>query len=136
LEALDRRFKEEVAKIKDQQVQLEKLRADLNIPDMMAAGEAPTMLMTAETLRKFETLRIESQNEYVRQETLLTKLKELSPDQLAQALPTAAQDSLLGSLLEQQGLRSGARRSLKGGRSGEGSSGEDKAARGWNSSGA
>jgi capsular exopolysaccharide synthesis family protein len=101
LEALDRRFKEEVAKIKDQQVQLEKLRADLNIPDMMAAGEAPTMLMTAETLRKFETLRIESQNEYVRQETLLTKLKELSPDQLAQALPTAAQDSLLGSLLEQ-----------------------------------
>ena len=61
--------------------------------------------MTADTLRKLESLRIESKAEYVRQATLLDRLKalgnELGPEGLAQAIPTAAPDAGLSSLLEQ-----------------------------------
>ncbi len=101
IEALEAGFKEQAVKIKEKQQEVEKLRSDLNIPDMFASENSPTMLMTAESLRKFETLRIESQAEYVRQDTLLAKLKKLTPEELAQAIPTAAQDPLLSSLLEQ-----------------------------------
>jgi capsular exopolysaccharide synthesis family protein len=101
IDSLEKRFVEQAVKIKEKQTEVERLRTDLNIPDMMASENGGTMLMTAETLRKFETLRIESQAEFVRQDTLLTRLKKLPPDELAQAIPTAAQDPLLSSLLEQ-----------------------------------
>ena len=62
-------------------------------------------LMTADTLRRLESLRIESKTEYVRQVTMVDHLKtlgkELGPEGLAQAIPTAVTDSLLNSLLEQ-----------------------------------
>ena len=66
---------------------------------------APAPLMSAETCASIEGMRIESQAEYVRQQTLLNRLKkikdELGPEGLAQAIPTAAPDPLLSSLLEQ-----------------------------------
>jgi uncharacterized protein involved in exopolysaccharide biosynthesis len=71
------------------------------------AGEGPQPRLTAETLRRVEQLRIESQAELVRQRTLLEKLSSLKsqPDTLAQAIPTSGiQDALLGSLLEQRAL--------------------------------
>ena len=81
------------------------LRMELNISDAMASGDGPSPLMTADTLRKLESLRIESKAEYVRQVTLLDRLKslgkELGPEGLAQAIPTAAPDTVLSSLLEQ-----------------------------------
>jgi capsular exopolysaccharide synthesis family protein len=56
-------------------------------------------------LRKLESLRIESKAEYDRQATLLDRLKtlgkDLGPEGLAQAIPSATADSLLSSLLEQ-----------------------------------
>jgi capsular exopolysaccharide synthesis family protein len=60
--------------------------------------------MTAETLRRLEGMRIESQVEYMRRKTLLDKLTEIQadPDKLAQVIPTTGvPDTLLGSLLEQ-----------------------------------
>ncbi len=101
IESLEKRWAEQEAKIRLAQKDVDDLREKLKVPDALASGEAPTMLMTAETLRKLEAIRIESQAELVRQETILKKLKELTPDQLAQAIPTASQDLLLGSLLEQ-----------------------------------
>ncbi len=59
------------------------------------------MLMSAETLRKIEGQRIEGQAMMVREETMLTRLRSLNPEELAQVLPTATQDILLSSLLEQ-----------------------------------
>jgi capsular exopolysaccharide synthesis family protein len=105
IKALQERFEEQEAKIKRAQTNVDQLRIALNISDAMASGEGPSPLMTAETLRKLESLRIESKAEYDRQATLLDRLKtlgkDLGPEGLAQAIPSATTDNLLSSLLEQ-----------------------------------
>jgi len=101
IEALKEYLDKQEEKVKEAQREVDELRQKLGIPDAVALSEAPTMLMSAETLRRLEGLRIESQAEYVRAETMLNKLKELSPEELEQALPTANQAVLLGSFLEQ-----------------------------------
>jgi uncharacterized protein involved in exopolysaccharide biosynthesis len=90
------------------------LRAELGIPGAPASiegflggGESdPLPLLTAETLRRLEALRIETKADYVRQMTLLDQLRKLeknsTPEVLAQASATAAPDPLLNALLEQQ----------------------------------
>ena len=95
---------------------MDELRTQLNVHNALASGEAPlafdqnspVVMVTADTLRKLEALRIESKTEYVRQVVLLDHLKalgkDLGPDGLAQAIPTAASDNLLASLLEQDTL--------------------------------
>jgi Mg-chelatase subunit ChlD len=95
-------------KVREAQKKVDDLRAGLNISDTVANGEGPSPLMTAETLRKLESLRIESKAELDREQTLLGRLKELGKAQgtvkLAQALPSAAADSVLSSLLEQRAV--------------------------------
>lgn len=84
---------------------VEALRAELNIPPSLDANDdAPTVQMTGEMLRRLESLRIEYQAEYTRQKTLLEQLKQMKPDDLPQALPTAVGDPMLTSLLEQSSL--------------------------------
>jgi capsular exopolysaccharide synthesis family protein len=105
IQALEERFKEQEAKVTRAQTNVDDLRVKLNISDAMASGDGPSPLMSADTLRKLEALRIESKAEYVRQVTLLDRLKSLGvergPEGLAQAIPTAAPDNGLSSLLEQ-----------------------------------
>jgi capsular exopolysaccharide synthesis family protein len=105
IKALEDRFAEQEAKVKKAQERVEALRKELNISDAMASGDGPSPLMTADTLRKLEGLRIESKAGYVQQVTLLDRLKvlgkELGQEGLAQAITTAAPDDLLSSLLEQ-----------------------------------
>ncbi len=105
IKALEERWAEQEEKVTKAQQLVDKLRVELNISDAMASGDGPSALMTADTLRKLEGLRIESKAEYVRQVTLLNRLKNLgkdrSPSDLAQAITTAAPDNLLNSLLEQ-----------------------------------
>jgi uncharacterized protein involved in exopolysaccharide biosynthesis len=55
-------------------------------------------------LRKLEGMRIELDAQVMQQETLLEKLKGMSRDKLVYALPTAAPDPILNSLLEQKTL--------------------------------
>jgi succinoglycan biosynthesis transport protein ExoP len=105
IDSLKKTFAEQEEKIRVAQAKVDDLREKLKIPDMMASGDTPTVLFSAETLRRIEGLRIESQAELAREETLLTQLKGLTPDDLAQAIPTTGvQDSLLNSLLEQKTL--------------------------------
>jgi len=105
IKALEERFADQEAKVRKAQEEVEKLRKDLNISDAMASGDGPSPLMSADTLRKLEGLRIESKTAYARQVTLLDRLKqlgkELGPDGLAQAITSATPDELLSSLLEQ-----------------------------------
>ena len=105
IKALEERFAEQEEKVKKAQQLVDELRVKLNISDAMASGEGPSPLMTADTLRKLESLRIESKAEYVRQKTLLDRLKnlgkDLGPEGLAQAIPSAAPDPQLSSLLDQ-----------------------------------
>ena len=104
IKALEDRFLAQEEKVYVAQTNVDYLRKELNISDAMASGEGPSPLMTAETLRRVEAMRIESRTEWVRQHTLLNHLKELKkeigPEGLAQAIPTAATDPLLSSLLD------------------------------------
>ena len=104
IRALEERFLAQEEKVYVAQTNVDYLRKELNISDAMASGEGPSPLMTAETLRRVEAMRIESRTEWVRQHTLLNRLKELKkeigPEGLAQAIPTAATDPLLSSLLD------------------------------------
>jgi len=70
----------------------------------MASADAPTPLITAETLRYINQQKIESQAEYARQKVLVDSLLALSEEERIQALPTATQDTLLSSWLEQRSL--------------------------------
>jgi uncharacterized protein involved in exopolysaccharide biosynthesis/beta-lactamase regulating signal transducer with metallopeptidase domain len=108
IKSLEARFAEQEAKVKQAQQDVDKLRLMLNIPDAAASAEGPAPFMTADALRKLESLRIESKVEYDRQATLLAHLKvlrtELGAEGVAQAIPTAVPDALLSSLLEQLSL--------------------------------
>ncbi len=105
IRALEARFNDQSNKVAEAQQRVDDLRVKLNISDVIASGEGPSPLMTAETLRKLESLRIESETEYVRQAKLLERLKdqgkELGPEGLAQAIPSAAPDPQLSTLLDQ-----------------------------------
>jgi succinoglycan biosynthesis transport protein ExoP len=112
IRALETRFAEQQEKVRQAQKRVDDLRMQLNIQNPLASGEAPlaidqnspVVMMTADTLRKLEALRIESKTEYVRQVALLDRLKvlgkDLGPEGVAQAIPTAAQDALLTALLQ------------------------------------
>jgi uncharacterized protein involved in exopolysaccharide biosynthesis len=96
---------------REDQRNVEDLRTKFQLPETVPHGqtaigaETPTMLLTAETLRRLESLRIESKAELSRHRTLLNALKQLQPDALAQAIPTTGiQDQLLIALMEQMGL--------------------------------
>ena len=102
--ALEARVKEHQVKIHDAQTNVDYLREKLNISDAVAAEAAPSMLMSADTLRRLEALRIETEAQFMRQVTLIEGLTNLPPEQLAQVLPTASPDTLLSSLLEQLNL--------------------------------
>ena len=105
LKALEDHYAQQEEKVKKAQQQVDALRDELRISDAMASGESPSPLMTAETLRKIESLRMESKAEYDKQAALLERLKalakDLGPEGLAQAIPSATSDTLLSSLLEQ-----------------------------------
>jgi capsular exopolysaccharide synthesis family protein len=101
IEALKRQWDDQEKKIRAAQDELDDLRIKLKIPDTIAWGEGVSPLMSADSVRRIEGQRIEGKAEYVRENTLLQKLKELSPKELAQVIPTAAPDTLLSTLLEQ-----------------------------------
>jgi uncharacterized protein involved in exopolysaccharide biosynthesis/beta-lactamase regulating signal transducer with metallopeptidase domain len=106
IEALQQRYANQEEKVKKAQQQVDALRVDLNISDVAATGEGPAPLMTGETLRKLESLRLESLAEYDRQRTLLAYLAQLrtnsGQEALAQVIPSAVSDTLLSTLLEHQ----------------------------------
>ena len=96
-------LKEEDAAIAGAQQRLDQLHLEMRHREQ-PSGDASSPL-SAETLRKIEGLRIESQAEYVRSKVLLDNLKALKPDQLAEAIPTTGvQDTLLSQLLVQMTL--------------------------------
>jgi len=98
--SLEDRFKKQEKEIEEAQKKVNDLRESLQIPDAVVNADVPAYLMSAETLRKMESQRIERKMELVSQETMLNHLKELTPKQLVQTIPTAIQDQHINVLLE------------------------------------
>lgn len=101
VETLRAQYEEHEAKIRKVQDELDRLRVELNITDPEATSTEPAPLLTQETLRRLEGLRIEAEAKYTGLEKLLNSLKPLSKQELRKVLPTASPDPLLSSLLEQ-----------------------------------
>ncbi|HTL58432.1 MAG TPA: polysaccharide biosynthesis tyrosine autokinase [Candidatus Limnocylindrales bacterium] len=102
IDALIKQYEVQQLRVAEAQSNVDRLRIELKVQDTIASESVPTMLLSAETLRKVEGLRLESQAEYVHSKVLVDKLKNLSPDDLAQAIPTSGiQDALLTELLQQ-----------------------------------
>jgi capsular exopolysaccharide synthesis family protein len=105
LDALYKTLKQQQALVDEARTNVDRLRLDLKVQDTVSAENNPSMLLSAETLRRVEALRLESQAEYVRSHSLLEKLKDLKADEVAQAIPTTGiLDQNLNVLLEQQTL--------------------------------
>jgi succinoglycan biosynthesis transport protein ExoP len=91
-------------KIKVAQDEVDKLRSDLKIPDSMANSEGTPSSITAESLQHLNSMRIEKEADYDKQQKLLEKLKSMERGELKKALPVAVQDSQLNELLSQLNL--------------------------------
>jgi len=103
IESLRDQLKEQHGLVEVAQSNVDYLRRELKVQETVSAENNPSMLLTAETLRRVEALRLDSQAEYVRSKALLDKLKDLKPEQVAQAIPTTGVvDPNLTQLLEQQ----------------------------------
>ena len=101
IKSFEDRYKEYEDKVKEQQNKVDQLRVDLKVPDAVVSENMPTILLSAETLRHIEGLRIESQAEYVKQRTLLDRLEKLDPKDLTQTIPTVGvQDNQLNEYLQ------------------------------------
>jgi len=102
IDALIKQYDNYAERVASAQSNVDHLRVALKVQDTIASENVPTMLLSAETLRKIEALRLESQAEFVRSKGLVDNLKDKDPDELAQAIPTSGvQDQLLSQLLEQ-----------------------------------
>jgi Mg-chelatase subunit ChlD/uncharacterized protein involved in exopolysaccharide biosynthesis len=94
--------RQEETKSREAQTNAERLREQYQIADTMATADAPAMIMSAETVRKLEGMRIELETQVMQQETQLDAIKKMSREKLVYALLTATPDTHLKSLLEQK----------------------------------
>jgi polysaccharide biosynthesis transport protein len=69
IKSLEDTFTEQENKVRAAQDKVDKLRVELRIPDAFVSENTPTVLMSAESLRHIEGLRIEGQAEYIKQKT-------------------------------------------------------------------
>jgi capsular exopolysaccharide synthesis family protein len=101
IKSLEERFHEWESKVREAQKKVDDLRVTLRVPDAVVSENMPTMLLSQETLRHIEGLRIESQADYVKQRTLLDRLESLDPKDLTGTIPTiGVQDSQLSQYLK------------------------------------
>ena len=108
IEALEKRWEEQERKVREAETNVDRLRQQLQISDVLASESAPTPLISADSLRKLEGAKIENKVVLVGEVTLLERLKSLKdkqgPEALAQVIPRASQDPLLTDLLQQLNL--------------------------------
>lgn len=101
--ALKKQYDEQEAKTRQEQEAVDKLRKELGISDEDAArSDGPAPSIDAETLRRIETLRVETASQLYAEQKLIDQLKPLSRDELLQVLPTAMPDALFASRMDQR----------------------------------
>jgi succinoglycan biosynthesis transport protein ExoP len=105
IKSLEDTFNDYEAKVKVAQDRVEDLRVKLKIPDAIVSENLPTVLLSAETLRHIEGLRIEGEAEYVKQKALLDQLLSLELTNLTQTIPAiGVQDNQLNEYLQASAL--------------------------------
>ena len=99
IKSLQDTFGDYEQKVRAAQKKVDDLRFKLKIADSAVSENMP--LLSAETLRHIEALRIEGEAEYVKQKTLLDQLEKLDPTNLTQTISTiGVADSQLSQYFE------------------------------------
>lgn len=92
--------------IETAQLQVEKLRKELEVSDIVAQADRDTPTLDVETVRMMETLRTQSETKYQSLDTELTKLRELRDNGFKEAILHAHPDQTLAVLIQQRDLTS------------------------------
>ncbi len=100
IKEFDKELEEQDRKVADMETNLDALRKSLNVTDSDPQSSGPTGSLGPMDVIHYNSVKIENETEYIREETMLSKLKELSNEELIQAIPTAAPDGILGTLLQ------------------------------------
>ena len=102
IETLRAQLKEREVTISNKQELVNKMKADLNIPDTDTTGYAYIGDTTPDgkNLEYTERLRIEAKAEYEQMNTLYMHLTNMSPVELRKALPVAYVDQALNTLMQ------------------------------------
>ncbi len=99
-------FKDELEEqgrlVRKQEEEVNRLRKELNVVDTDPQSIQPGSSLGPVNVLHYNSLKIEAETQYVKEETLLNKLRELTPDELKQTIPTAAPDPILSQLLQDQ----------------------------------
>ena len=102
LDSLEEEFSIQQAKVAELATHVEDLRVNLRIPDAVADREDASPFMSAEILRKIESLRVDTEIDLTRQEALLVHFRNLNEQELPHVIAAAGvQDNLLSTELEQ-----------------------------------
>ena len=98
LQLLQEEYEKQDQLVREQQRKVDELNAQLGVVNVEGVSSAAG----AEPLRRLESLRIEGQAEFERLNSLYAQLTNLTRTELKRTVSTAAPDTLLSSLLEQQ----------------------------------
>lgn len=88
IKSLEDTFKGYEEKVREAQKKVDDLRVELRVPDAVVSENVPMVLLSAESLRHIEALRIEGEAEYMKQKTLLDQLQSLDLTKQIQTIPT------------------------------------------------
>ncbi len=102
IKAFDKELEAQDVKVADKEAELDALRKKLGVIDTDPQASGPTGALGPMDVVHYNTLKIDHEVEYTREETMLNKLKELSNEELKQTIPTAAPDTILSQLLQDQ----------------------------------
>ena len=102
LTAFKKQLDEQTQLVKQQEDLVDKLHKDLNVVDTDEQGTQPGGSLGPVNVLHYNSLKIEAETQFVKQDTLLNKLKELTPEELKQTLPTASPDPILTQLLQDE----------------------------------
>ncbi|MDB6125375.1 MAG: ywqD 2 [Pedosphaera sp.] len=100
IEVFKRELLEQTKLITAQEEKVDKLRKDLGVTDLGPQDATSKNTPEPQTVMQYNTLKIDAETQYVKEDKLLSQLKQLKPAELRQAIPTAAPDSILIQLLQ------------------------------------
>lgn len=98
IQSLKKQLEDQDAKVAAAQSNVDRLRVELKINDIMANASSPSELMTASHLQELSALRVQKDSDYNQQKKLLDRLQSMDKAQLRDALPSAYPDAELTTL--------------------------------------
>jgi polysaccharide biosynthesis transport protein len=101
IDVFKQQLKEQTDLIAKQEAKVENLRKQLKVTDLGGdSATGPQATLEPMNVMHYNTLKIDAETQYIKEERLLSQLKQLKPEELKQAIPTAAPDGILIQLLQ------------------------------------